>query len=645
MTSLPHFHRIKIHILEQFHFQIADQSYQSGLIISPINLNPKTPPSYIPILNSTTPSQPTSPRPPLSKMPYPSLLLLLLTAILLPPTPAKTISQTWTISFKTISPDGVAKTVPVVNGQYPGPTLRAHVNDFIRITVVNNLNESTSLHWHGIKQKGTVWSDGVPGVTQCPIEPGETFVYTFMLDTPGTLWWHSHTNFQKSSLQGAIIITGDEDSVGKFPERLLILNDWYHRQGNDQIAGLLQPPETFVWIGDAESIHINGRGDFNCSETEKPCDPNSSEKGPAIIDVEPDTTYRLRIIGTSSLAFFNLNIDNHTMSIVEVETSLIQPFSTAYLDVATGQSFSALLRTKSLEQLKATPQNNGLFYIQTNIRHEDTGKRGLAILRYSANSGEKLPRRPPPAWPGRNDLSWSLAHARRFKQKDPVPLPNPTRTLTILGTNVFRMDGTAGWAINNISLELPANPLMHQLWLGTEEDRADWMSQPTIPTVYDYRKSSVELGMSPVALSGVHVEPFEKDEVVDIVFQNAVNLGGFDQLHPWHLHLHNFWVLGFGNENETWTPEMTSRYDTTTPVYRNTFVLYPSGWTAIRVKFDNPGFAHFHCHILAHLISGMGFVAQIGGAQDLTWPTHWTQMCFKGAAVGTNILSETFSGR
>lgn len=60
-----------------------------------------------------------------------------------------------------------------------------------------------------------------------------------------------------------------------------------------------------------------------------------------------------------------------------------------------------------------------------------------------------------------------------------------------------------------------------------------------------------------------------------------------------HLHMHNFWQLAFGEEHEPWSEEDEAGYDTTTAVFRNTFSLYPGSWTAIRVKFDNPGMAHF----------------------------------------------------
>lgn len=60
------------------------------------------------------------------------------------------------------------------------------------MTVHNQLDEGTSLHWHGLLQNETPWFDGVPGVQQCPIAPGASFTYRFRADLYGTTWWHRY---------------------------------------------------------------------------------------------------------------------------------------------------------------------------------------------------------------------------------------------------------------------------------------------------------------------------------------------------------------------------------------------------------------------------------------------------------------------
>ncbi|KAI0556968.1 ascorbate oxidase [Gracilaria domingensis] len=479
-----------------------------------------------------------------------SLVLLLVfttTAI----SQAAFINQTWTITYKTVLPDGRKKLVPVVNNQYPGPTLRGKVNDIVEITVINRLpTETTTIHWHGIKQTGTPWSDGVPGISQCPIGPGETFVYRFKLDAPGTLWWHSHSGLQKSSLYGAIIIDGDQNVVGKHKDIVLLLNDWYHESGASQIAGLVGVP--FRWVGDAQSFLMNGKGDFNCTqadiETEK-CDPGTEEKGPLIIDVEPSTTYRLRIVGASSLAFLNFNIDAHKLRMVEAETTLLRPFNTRFLDVGPGQSYSALLRTKSLRQLRRTRRNNvsdkrdrpqpilntGLFWMQTNIRHRKSGPRGLAILRYSNNSGANEPLRRPPTPPAYDDITWSLKHVRRFRSRRVTKIPPANRTFVYLGTQNRLPNERLVWALNNISYVDGPSPILHSIKMEVLRDTKTYVEQTTIPTPFDFTESLSDAGLSESAKVGTQVVKVKKDEVIDWVFQNTVALAGADEIHPWYV--------------------------------------------------------------------------------------------------------------
>jgi FtsP/CotA-like multicopper oxidase with cupredoxin domain len=76
------------------------------------------------------------------------------------------------------------------NGQTPGPTIEAVEGDTVRIFVTNHLPEPTTVHWHGLILPNGM--DGVSGITQRPINPGETFVYEFALKQNGTQMYHPH---------------------------------------------------------------------------------------------------------------------------------------------------------------------------------------------------------------------------------------------------------------------------------------------------------------------------------------------------------------------------------------------------------------------------------------------------------------------
>jgi FtsP/CotA-like multicopper oxidase with cupredoxin domain len=79
-----------------------------------------------------------------------------------------------------------------LDGTVPGPTIRVTAGDHVRITIINHFPEATTLHWHGLEIPQI--EDGVPGVGQSPIQPGQTFTYDFTvpLDNVGTYFYHSH---------------------------------------------------------------------------------------------------------------------------------------------------------------------------------------------------------------------------------------------------------------------------------------------------------------------------------------------------------------------------------------------------------------------------------------------------------------------
>ena len=86
--------------------------------------------------------------------------------------------------------DGVSVTAFTYNGTVPGPMIRVTEGDQVRIVVKNELPDPTTIHWHGVEVPNAM--DGVPDVTQDPIQPGETFTYEFTAKPAGTFMYHSH---------------------------------------------------------------------------------------------------------------------------------------------------------------------------------------------------------------------------------------------------------------------------------------------------------------------------------------------------------------------------------------------------------------------------------------------------------------------
>ncbi|MBX0301890.1 multicopper oxidase family protein [Cryobacterium sp. 1639] len=120
---------------------------------------------------------------------------------------------------------GTALTTWGYNGTLNGPLIRAKTGDLLKAPVTNTLAEPTSIHWHGLALRND--ADGVPGVTQKAIAPGGDYGYQFLLNRPGTYWYHSHVDMQRErALSGALIIDDPNEPMAYDQEWVILLDDW-----------------------------------------------------------------------------------------------------------------------------------------------------------------------------------------------------------------------------------------------------------------------------------------------------------------------------------------------------------------------------------------------------------------------------------
>lgn len=121
---------------------------------------------------------------------------------------------------------GVYVPVWTYNGTVPGTEIRVNQGDFVQVELFNNLPEPITIHWHGYPVIAAM--DGIPGVTQDSIKPGERFVYQFSADIPGTYWYHSHQEGAKQvdkGLYGSLIVE-ESDNQPADRDYTLILDEW-----------------------------------------------------------------------------------------------------------------------------------------------------------------------------------------------------------------------------------------------------------------------------------------------------------------------------------------------------------------------------------------------------------------------------------
>jgi CopA family copper-resistance protein len=133
---------------------------------------------------------------------------------------------------------GKQKYAIAVNGQIPMPTLTFTQGDTAEIVVHNLLNESTSLHWHGLFLPNK--EDGVPYLTQMPIKPNTTHIYRFPIIQSGTHWYHSHSGLQEQiGMYGSFIMNKKENDttfrkgIDDLPSIPIVLSEWTNYKPNN----------------------------------------------------------------------------------------------------------------------------------------------------------------------------------------------------------------------------------------------------------------------------------------------------------------------------------------------------------------------------------------------------------------------------
>lgn len=137
--------------------------------------------------------------------------------------PPKTVRYDLYVTDTMVNYTGKSKRAIAVNGSIPMPTLTFTEGDTAEIYVHNRLNEETSMHWHGLILPNRY--DGVPNLTQMPIQPHSTFLYKFPIIQHGTHWYHSHTGLQEQiGMYGSMILNKRKELA--LPTIPLVLSEW-----------------------------------------------------------------------------------------------------------------------------------------------------------------------------------------------------------------------------------------------------------------------------------------------------------------------------------------------------------------------------------------------------------------------------------
>ena len=112
------------------------------------------------------------------------------------------------------------------NGKIPGPLIRVREGETLNVQFVNRLSQPSSVHWHGLRIDNAM--DGVPGVTQPPVEPGDSFDYRLTFSEAGTFWYHPHLNAGEQIERGlkGVLVVEDSQTLPWSDEWVWLIDDW-----------------------------------------------------------------------------------------------------------------------------------------------------------------------------------------------------------------------------------------------------------------------------------------------------------------------------------------------------------------------------------------------------------------------------------
>lgn len=192
------------------------------------------------------------------------------------------------------------------DGQIPGPTLRLRQGEPVRIVVENRLDEDTTVHWHGIRLPNAM--DGVPGLTQAPIKPGESFVYEFTPPDAGTFWYHPHANSLSQlgrGLAGALIVE-EQEAVPLDRDLLWVITDWRLTAQGEIASGFGNRMEAAMSGRVGNTVTING-------------------SVPDDQPVQAGERVRLRLVNTSLARIMALRVEGHRPIVVATDGQPCEP--------------------------------------------------------------------------------------------------------------------------------------------------------------------------------------------------------------------------------------------------------------------------------------------------------------------------------
>ncbi|WP_394346459.1 multicopper oxidase family protein [Haloarcula amylovorans] len=261
-------------------------------------------------------------------------------------------------------------------GQFPGPELRVQEGDVLSVELTNDLQEETTIHWHGIPVPNPV--DGVPNVTQDPIAPGDTFTYTFRAEPAGTYFYHSHVGLQLDrGLLGPLIVEEREPHVEYDREYVVVLDDY--------LPGDPRPPSDGGRGGSGRGGGMGGGGMMG--DVRPPYEGllinGRLPENPPTFDVTEGERVRFRFVNAASATVFGVRIAGHEMTVTHTDGQPVNPVDVDSFVFGAGERYDAVVEA----------ENPGRWFIQADAL-DGNEPSARAVVEYESAGGSGAPQSP-----------------------------------------------------------------------------------------------------------------------------------------------------------------------------------------------------------------------------------------------------------
>lgn len=504
-------------------------------------------------------------------------LLLIVTLLRVSLVSAKVHSFNFTTGWVTANPDGVHERKMIgFNGHWPVPDIHVSKGDRVELYLTNGFEDDTmtSLHFHGlfhnISDGNSIQMDGPAMVTQCPIAPGQTYLYNFTVgDQVGTYWYHAHSGAQYGDgMRGAFIIHDDEEPFEYDEEKIIQLSELYwkpYTTVTDEFLSRYNPTG-------AEPIPQNLL--FNNTLN-------------ATLDFQQGKTYLLRFINSGLFVSQYVALESHDFTIVEVDGVYVKPKTTKLLYLTAGQRMSVLIKAKNNSQ-----KNYALMQIMDK---------------------DMLDSIPP-------ELVLNRTHEVSYSKKYSKPTEYYVDDFSEAADEFYLTTYDEVELYDDYDIQLTFDVRMNNLVDGVSYAFFNNVTyvHPKVPTLTTVLTSGKYANDPRIYGNNINAYVLQRGEIVEVVLNN------YDPgKHPFHLHGHNFQIVqqspGY-HEDGNYPPEDQDKisvpYNESAPLMpfpekpalRDTVLLHSNGHTVLRFKADNPGVWFFHCHVDWHLTQGLASV-------------------------------------